>query len=235
MDNDITKITSRCLSKETENLYKSHSENKITVFHSMFNLKWLGELEINPKVIFDIGCNNGGDSIRFKQTWPDAKVVGFEANSEFSDEFYKYINEDIIFELVGVSDVDGEELFYPGIWFDNSKSTAPWGTFNKKWSEKYKWGNGVMTKTISLYSYCQEHDIKEIDLLHVDAEGDEFKIIKGLKDLKPKLIFTEQNDKILSKRQINEFKKYMSKHYHLEIFCSMNYLYIRNDIKEESK
>src|SRR5262245_34445362 len=50
------------------------------LFRSGFNIAWIGELGLVPKVIFDIGAYDGGDAVRFKQKFPDAHVVSFEAD-----------------------------------------------------------------------------------------------------------------------------------------------------------
>jgi len=52
------------------------------LYQSQFNMTWLDELRIYPKVIFDVGAYDGGDSIRFKYRFPDARVVAFEADPE---------------------------------------------------------------------------------------------------------------------------------------------------------
>src|SRR5215831_5120743 len=52
------------------------------LYHSRFNMAWLDEFRISPKVIFDVGSYDGGDSIRFKHRFPDARVIAFEADPE---------------------------------------------------------------------------------------------------------------------------------------------------------
>src|SRR5215813_6374413 len=52
------------------------------LYQSRFNMAWLDELRISPKIIFDIGAYDGGDSIRFKYRFPDARVVAFEADPD---------------------------------------------------------------------------------------------------------------------------------------------------------
>ena len=47
---------------------------------SLFNLDWLKFLIESPKTIFDVGCYDGGDSIRFKQEFPISEVYSFEAS-----------------------------------------------------------------------------------------------------------------------------------------------------------
>jgi hypothetical protein len=52
------------------------------LYHSRFNMAWVDELRLAPKVILDIGAYDGGDSIRFKSRFPEARIIAFEADPE---------------------------------------------------------------------------------------------------------------------------------------------------------
>ena len=251
-DPAIRHTKSKYLPNESENFYKKltpigiptrfkgcfnfESVSKdLYLNYSRFNLDWMDELEIVPKIIFDVGCNNGGDSIRFKQRWGNVQVHAFEADPDIGNLIKYYMkNEGIIFSNVGVSDEDGEEIFYPAVVASNRQVTCGAGTFIKSRVDESKINDHriifldpIKIKTISLYTYCQENNIKEIDLLHTDAEGYELNIIKGLKNIRPKVIFAEQHNLILSKEQLNNFHVYMLENeYQLECHDGVDVLYI---------
>ena len=58
----------------------SFTLNGVNYGRSLFNLDWLKFLIESPKTIFDIGCYDGGDSVRFKQSFPSSNVYSFEAS-----------------------------------------------------------------------------------------------------------------------------------------------------------
>jgi len=234
------KIKSNHLGNEQEVFYKEINTIPIYLNYSIFNLSWISELEISPKIIFDVGCNNGGDSIRFKQQWKEAEVHSFEADPEIYDKIKDYmLEEGIILSGIGVSDEDGELDFYQGEITSVRKNTiCGSGTFAESRGKsvngvdhRVRFKSPIKVKTISLYSYCKENNIVDIDLLHIDAEGWELNIIKGLKDIRPKVIFAEQHHYILTQEQINEFTTYMESHdYHLNMKKGVDYLYIEGDL-----
>jgi trans-aconitate methyltransferase len=49
---------------------------------STFNLEWITAVTETPKTIFDVGCYDCGDSIRFKQRFPECDVYSFEASPQ---------------------------------------------------------------------------------------------------------------------------------------------------------
>jgi len=216
------KIKSDYLPGETENFYKTTinefgKETILYLNYSAFNLNWIDELEIIPKVIFDVGCNNGGDSIRFKRKWKNAQVHAFEADPGINDKIKDYMkDEGIILSNIGVSDEDGERNFYSAKVASGRQVICGSGTFiesrAKDGDYRIIFSDPIKIKTISLHTYCQENNITEIDLLHIDVEGLELNVIKGLKNIRPKVIFAEQHPLILSPTQVNDFHTYMLEH-----------------------
>ena len=218
MEGKNNMIKSKSLQTEQILNYK----NNIWVNYSMFNLKWMDELKIKPKIIFDVGCNNGGDSIRFKKQWPDAEVHAFEADPTICNIIEEYMEEENINLLnVGVSNEDGELEFYPASPVKETKSVGAWGTFVKSRAENNSslgFSKPVKVKTISLHTYCQQNNIKKIDLLHIDAEGWDFNVMKGLGSIKTNVIFIEHNPSIVTYEKINEFQNYMKTNYEFQLY-----------------
>jgi len=238
----------KALSKETENFYKTiiKDNKKLNLYinYSVFNVNWMSELGILPEVIFDVGCNNGGDSIRFIQFWPGCEVHAFEADPTIYHQIKDYMeDEGVILSNVGVSNEDGKRDFYPAKVKNALKPViCGSGTFVKSRAEdgdsRLIFLESIKIKTTSLYTYCQKNNIEEIDLLHVDVEGWELNVMKGLKDIKPKVVFAEQHTLILTSEEINNFHEYMkNNNYVLKQVCNnTDYLYILggdNENKDE--
>lgn len=165
------------------------------LWHSGFNLGWIKELEIEPKVIFDVGACDFGDAIRFKQHFQSAEVYSFELNHN------NYIKYCMLAERLGVNTeglaVSDSNLTIPG-YYQSTHSSSAQSTLLKP-TDRYKEKYGYIehsfiereTQQIRLDTYCQNRQIKYIDIVHSDLEGGELKMLVGLGEMRPKLIFLE--------------------------------------------
>lgn len=211
-----------------------------------FNTNWLKTFVPNPKIIFDVGCYDCGDSIRFKQEFPNSEIYSFEASPKRYEktkpnaEKYK-----INLYNIAVSDENSTKEFYDSL-VDGSRVDAQ-GSFFKH-SQFYKNRNPriiqnidpIIVSTITINTFCENNNIKEIDLLHVDVEGAEILVIKGLKNILPKIIFVETLD--LIDNNVNpswigdstnsiEMEKYLiDKGYILAKVLSADRLYVHSSI-----
>ena len=143
-------------------------------------------------VVFDIGSYDGYDSRYFREWLPSARIFAFEASSKnfrgvvantqhynvtpvnialsdkvgtitFNDTFGKYLGSGSILEPT-------EAIFTTFVGMDFRPET-------------------VETKTIELF--CQENNLKKVDILHMDVQGAEHLVIKGIGSFRPKLVFME--------------------------------------------
>lgn len=167
---------------------------------SMFNLEWVTAITETPKVIFDIGCYDCGDSIRFKRRFPTCEVYSFEAAPQRHEKLKataaKY-NLNLVTKAV--SDVVGTLTFYNSL-VDNERIDAQGSFFKHTPIYKAKnpriiqSDNGVEVETTTVKAFSDSKGITEIDLLYVDVEGAELQVIKGMGNLRPKLVFVETLD-----------------------------------------
>jgi len=61
---------------------------------------------INPDVICDVGSLNGGESLRFRDCVPNAKIFAFEANPLNFNKFRSWLashRKDISYEYIAIS------------------------------------------------------------------------------------------------------------------------------------
>lgn len=176
--------------------------------HSAFNSAWLYELGIeNPKVIFDIGGYDAGDAIRFKHIFPNAEVECFEADPERAKIIREYSHDaDIMFMGAAITDFTGMIPFYqskcnlkdagdthaPGKVGGQGSIYKHADTYKKLYPHIQQHEEPINVPCFSLSDYCRKWvHIKEIDLLHIDVEGAEINVIKGLGLLRPKVIYLE--------------------------------------------
>jgi FkbM family methyltransferase len=169
--------------------------------NSRFNVNWVEEiLGFKPKIIFDIGVWDCGDSIRLKIRYPEAKVYSFEADPDRSKIIKEYIsNFEIDFNDFAISDVDGFIDFYQALPspFNGHVFTSHGSMF--KHTDYYKSilsfvkqsDSSIKVKSKRLETFCLENNIEDIDLVHLDVEGAESNVLRGMGKIKPKIIYLE--------------------------------------------
>ena len=202
----------KIISDEVININKStYNLDGVNYGCGYFNPDWVSMIGIdNPTVIFDVGCYDGGDSIKFKKRYTDSNVYSFEASPLRQPKLEITANK-YGFNLINyaVSDKNGESTFYESL-VDNDRVDAQGSLF--KHTDTYKTNypriiqqpNGVTVKTIRLDTFCENNGIKNIDVAHIDVEGAEMNVIIGLGELRPKIIFVETLDFVWEKYNVHE-------------------------------
>lgn len=141
---------------------------------------------LNIDMIFDVGANIGQSVSKFVKGFPDSKIHTFEPVSKhynlLQEEFGNNSNVTVVQLALGEKD-DIMEIYVP---IHNSMASL---VKPKEFVES----ESVIVKTID--EYCQENDIHSIDLLKIDAEGYDLKVLEGsaamLKNRAIKLILIE--------------------------------------------
>jgi|LakMenE18May11ns_1017448.scaffolds.fasta_scaffold9948506_5 FkbM family methyltransferase len=168
---------------------------------SDFNLKWIKQI-IGAKeniTIFDVGAFNFEDSIRFKINFPNANVYAFEAFILNCVKFsQKAIQNGVRTYNLAISDKNGETIFYNSTDYNGIEWTCSGSILKpspKEGAELHKGLNynkeGITVQTIRLDDFCKKNSIESIDIIHMDIQGAEYYAIKGLGEIRPKIIFCE--------------------------------------------
>ena len=147
-------------------------------------------------VIFDVGANRGNTSLKYASLFPKAKIHAFEP---FPDSCKKFVlnhknNMNIKLNHYALSNKVGKASL-------NINKSVDTNSFLKSKkiganSDKHCVSTGNMVvKTNTIDNYCKKNNIKEIDVLKIDVQGSELKVLEGaiglLKNQKIKLIYTE--------------------------------------------
>ena len=162
-----------------------------------FNINWVREnIKKENLVIFDIGCADMGDIIRFKLAIPNSTCYAFECGNTWKErniKLAKYYN--INYFHMSLSDMDDSEiLFYPSIklkdenW-DWSSSIYP-PTDNLKTTSDIEWGEPYSVNTITLETFCKKYD-KVPDIIHMDVQGAEHAILSKMGNIRPEIVWVE--------------------------------------------
>ena len=146
------------------------------------------------KNIFDVGAFNGIDGLGLAIKNPDSMVYAFEANPEMIKTIillkkkiekrlgkkiknYKYYN-------LAVSNKKKKSFFY----IAKNRTVSSLNKFSK--SIDVTWPGykethchivkKIKVKTITLKEFIKEEKIKYIDYIHVDTQGNDLKVLKGI-------------------------------------------------------
>jgi FkbM family methyltransferase len=212
------------------------------LYQSRFNMAWLDELRLSPKIIFDVGAYDGGDSIRFKYRFPDARVVAFEADPER----YRIVTENaapfgIACVNAAVCDCDA-----PVSWYRSQDAryggaaTGAQGSMYRHspaYAARYDFVQQSVTPTsvegVRIDTFCGRAGIGEIDVAHIDVEGAEHEVVAGFGSILPKLIYAEVApfDSWIGARRPRELhRRLASLGYFLAAELISDRLYVRADL-----
>jgi FkbM family methyltransferase len=172
---------------------------------SSFQFHWLKEyLPGAPGVIIDAGTYDGADAARFKQEYPLARVLAFEA---CPDNFYAMksrgwaVAQGVEIYQLALCDTDGtiafnsnSDLNFPGHFGQSGSILTPTDRIDQKWrggtgAIRFKAPRSVPASRLD--TFCASHGIEAIDLLHMDVQGAESRVIDGMGEFRPKIIFLE--------------------------------------------
>ena len=184
---------------------------------SHFNVNWIKEyLEIEPKVVFDIGSYDGKCGLKIKNKYLNATVISIEADFGL---FSKMKNNGKLSKIeilnYAVCDIDGVVKFH-----HNSGHKKGSGSINKPTDRIFKFEGMSFydpeeVPSIKMKTLCENLKIKEIDILHMDVQSAEYEVLCGLEQIRPKMIFLEisalkfyensksTNDKLIEMGYIN--------------------------------
>ncbi len=181
--------------------------------------------ESNIKTFVQIGSNDGmkNDPIHqyiIKNAWEGILVEPDIANFKRLRKNYSCSNN-LIFENTAIGPQKGEMLFYrikeirddePG-WYDQV------GSFDRAtFLKNIKYGKGldkrILTDRMQVITFndlVQKHNFHNIDLLHTDTEGFDFKILRSIDFSKHAIKLILFEGKWMSSQELKEIIQYLKK------------------------
>jgi FkbM family methyltransferase len=139
------------------------------------------------KIYFDVGANHGHDSLFIAAQSSDNIVYAFEPTPLLVDVLKKrsmYLSNYHVFPKA-VSNYNGQSTFRISAQDDGCSSL---NKFNDNLETSWPGRRGfivtdeITVDVIKLYDFIIEHNITEIENLHVDAQGQDLEVLLGLQD-----------------------------------------------------
>lgn len=152
----------------------------------------------NPKVIFDVGSNRGGTVTQYLQLFANANIYSIEPIADLlsfqKQKFYN--NKRVNFVGKVFSDINGSVEFNINETSDTSSLLKSNTEFiPNRYGNVYKTFKTIEVEAIRLDEFCELNNIDKIDILKIDVQGAELKVLLGaekmLKAGNIKLIYCE--------------------------------------------
>jgi FkbM family methyltransferase len=182
--------------------------------------------ESTIKTFVEIGANDGKkndplyDRIK-KYGWRGILVEPDSANFEKLKENYRGI-EGLIFENTGIGPESGELLFYkikditdqePG-WYDQV------GSFDKNtFLKNISYGKGLDQRIVAeprpvihFDELLEKNNFRDVDLLHLDAEGFDYRILRSINFAKYDIRMVLFESEWMTKSELKELIQYLRNH-----------------------
>ena len=155
--------------------------------------------------VFDVGADDGFHGIIFAFLNPKINVFAFEPIKDSKNKILANLKK--VEELFGikvknykiingaVSDYSGFKTFYETEYKVGSSLLIPKKKLNQFWtksedlliktvSKGMKIKKKYKVKVLTLEKFCKKNSIKIINYLHIDAQGNDLRVIKSLKSFK---------------------------------------------------
>ena len=133
-------------------------------------------LGMDVETIFDVGANIGQTTRTALEHFPQARVFAFEPLEETYRNLVNNVKAEKFFpHQLALSDEPGTAPFY--VYESNLlASTIPNANFQGKFNTKHV---ETIVPVTTIDGFCAEHGIDRIDILKIDTEGADIKVLKG--------------------------------------------------------
>jgi len=131
------------------------------------------------QVIFEIGANDLEDTRRLHRGFPTAEIYAFEPRLASVVK----VNEKVKVFPIALSDVSEEnkKFYIPVGWEGASSLLKPKKEPGVEWTMK-KEIREVLVNVNTANEFCQKNNIQKIDVVWMDVQGNELRVLKGMTD-----------------------------------------------------
>jgi FkbM family methyltransferase len=132
-----------------------------------------------PDVVFDVGANVGQTLASSRRAWPQCRVVCFEPSSKPLAELRRAVDADPLAEAhqIALSDVEGDlELHEFEVSTANSLLNP---VIDASSPDFLRTGTTSVVHATTLDAWCTQHSVDKIDLLKIDTQGADERVLVG--------------------------------------------------------
>lgn len=133
------------------------------------------------KIIIDVGVNIGSTILNFSRLSPDGKMIGFEPDSKNFLKARRNLELNNFANVTLINKGLGEKSEKVKLFNVNANNAGMKRVLNASSSEPDVNLSFDEIEIITLDSFIEEKDIPQIDLIKIDVEGYEFKVLTGAK------------------------------------------------------
>lgn len=142
-------------------------------------------------IVFDVGANKGQSIDGFRKLYPECFIHAFEPSKLEFDQLIINYKKNILINNLGVGDKNIHLNFYMAKASAHSsflkyKKGTPWLRDRAKYfniaSKKFIISKNKV-EVVTIDSYCKKNDISFIDILKIDTEGFDAKVLIGAKNM----------------------------------------------------
>lgn len=132
-------------------------------------------------IIIEVGANDGQDTKRYLES--GATVYAFEPNKNLANLLINIKNDNLTVINKAVSDYNGNSTFFLDELSNQGCSSLR--EFNDNishtWPDRsdFKVTNHDSVEVVTLESFIENNNIQNVDYLHIDAQGEDLKVLKG--------------------------------------------------------
>jgi len=150
---------------------------------SLLNKRFIKGIFI-MKVFFDVGANNGADSIAYARANPDAFVYAFEPSPYLVEVIKNNSSTLKNYTIIqaAVSDYNGSSTFNICKDKQGLGSLLNWGKDAKKLWARFNlvFHEQIEVNVIKLETFIEENNITNITYFHCDTQGNDLRVLQGL-------------------------------------------------------
>ncbi|WP_417667159.1 FkbM family methyltransferase [Roseibium sp.] len=145
--------------------------------------------------IFDVGANQGQSATKFRKIFPGAKIYAFEPLPSTFEVMREAHAADrlVVPENLALGSEVGTIDFNVNVHDYNHTFLTP-AAGAEKWAD-IKHVDRIKVPISTVDAYCEDHGVKRINLLKVDAEGADIFVLNGAKNMLRKqsvdIVYTE--------------------------------------------
>jgi len=174
-------------------------------------------------VIFDVGAHIGEVALKYKSIFPNSLIYCFEPFIESFEKLKINCLENSEFKIynLGLGDCSGYSSFFSNVYSPTNSLLKPNSEANKVWGDNLlDVKSNVEVELITLDEFVEINKIESIDILKLDVQGAEYKVLNGAnKCFKNGLVKMIYSEIILS----NTYEDQLRFHESLKLFKEMGF------------